>query len=141
MFLPPLLLPNFSNQKEWFNFSASTPNPCSTLCVWECRGESLVGSPLDQTKSTTSLVNSAKLGRQGTKILVLFLINYTICDPILVWMWHLVTNFNSGIRATCIINIDDSFYMWYKLHINVCVVVKFGHVLILWYCCWIIHVI
>ena len=52
---------------------------------------------------------------------------------ILLWMSWLVMNSNSGIKATCIININGSFYMWSRLHVVWCVD-EFGLAWILWYC-------
>ena len=75
----------FFQPKECFNSQCQhTQSLFYLVCVRTQRGvarwQSLGSNGIQQT----SLVNSAKLGRQGTKILVHILINYTICDAILV---------------------------------------------------------
>ena len=53
-------------------------------CVCEnVKGSHSLAVPWIKRNSTNPLVNSAKLGRQGTKMLVHILINYTIYDAIL----------------------------------------------------------
>ena len=59
------------------------------ILVLPCVCENVEGSrslavPWIKRNSTISLVNSAKLGKQGTNFLFRVLINYTICDAILV---------------------------------------------------------
>ena len=69
------------------------------ILVLPCVCENVEGShslaiPWIERNSTSTLVNSAKLGRQGTKILVHILINYTIYDAILVCFSCLPLNIN-----------------------------------------------
>ena len=73
----------FFHKKECSNLQCQ-----HTILVLPCVCENVEGSRSLAVhwieRNSTCLVNSAKLGRQGTKILVQFLINYTIYVTILV---------------------------------------------------------